>query len=171
MDDLGKSSPLDGVERKEGDHRMMRTSRFAFLVLVVIAATSPPIAATADEKKWDQAAVSGAAQQLSQACDRWQNAILRQPAGGVGSGMAGPDDAMTRRARVLLEQSQGLAAELKKGSGPDKTKDMFLSFKEAYDDNEVSVARAGLDAPTQAAWKQVVTATEQLAPYYGVKLH
>jgi hypothetical protein len=128
------------------------------------------VAAEAELADWDQARVTGIAEQLAQACAKWQTSIQGQPDSGVvGSGVANTDLRLVEKAQALWAQSQALAGHLKKGAGRDETTDLYKSLKELVDDTEVRAQESELDEPTMDAWSSVADLMRQIAPYYDPK--
>lgn len=144
-----------------------RSKLGVFGLAMAVAALSSP--ASAELATWDQARVTGLAQQLVQATDAWQLAVREQPGGDVGSGDAQEQFGLTMKARVLNEQAQALAGHLAKGEGYDKTHNYYRSLKELIDDTEEIAQRSELDEPTMDAWSKVADLQRQIAPYFDPK--
>lgn len=130
-----------------------------------LAAAGPAGPAAAELAAWDQARVTGIAQQLAGACDAWEQAVREQP----GAGAEASEFGLGMKARVLKEQSQALAGHLAKGEGHDQTRNYYRDLKELVDDTEEMAQRSELDDPTLAAWAKVVDLQRQIAPYYDPK--
>lgn len=118
---------------------------------------------------WDQAKVTGIAQELSIAANDWWQAVRDEgdDQDFVGSGDSEIYDSMMRESRVLFEQSEGLAGNLKGGKGRAETLDMYKSLKEIRDDMVEDQERSFLEDPTIAAWKKWEGLFAQITPYYA----
>ena len=145
----------------------LKLSRFS-VALAFAACLSIP--AGADLAQWDQARVTGIAQQLAAACEAWEKAVREQPGGGeLGSGDARDFLVMQQRSRFLREQSASLARHLQDGKGHDQTVHSYQALKEGADDTEEAAQRASLAEPTLDAWAKVSDLLRQIAPYYDPK--
>jgi hypothetical protein len=134
---------------------------------VIVACATAPDTAPA-QTAWDQAKVTGIAQQLSTAGDAWWQAVRDEgdDQDFVGSGDSQIYDEMQRESRALFEQSQGLAGNLAGGKGRAETLDMYKSLKEIVDDMKEDQERTFLEDPTIAAWKKYSDLFKQITPYY-----
>ncbi len=139
------------------------------LALALGAAACLSAPATAELASWDQARVTGIAQQLAAACDGFDQAVQRQPGGTLGSGSAGEVFGMQDESRMLREQSLALADHLKAGKGHDETRNEYRSLKEVVDDIAEEAQRSPLDEPTMDAWAKITDLLRQIAPYYDPK--
>jgi hypothetical protein len=139
-------------------------------LVATLVATLVAAPAGADLAKWDQARVTGIAQQLAAACDAWEEAVRGQPDGArLGSGDAEDYLEMQQRSRFLREQSASLAAHLKDGKGREQTVHSYQALKEGVDDTEEAARRAFLAGPSLDAWSTVADLLRQIAPYYDPK--
>lgn len=139
-----------------------------FGVVAAIAALSAS-PATADLKAWDQAGVTAIAQKLVPASDAFWQAMRGQPGDTIGSGEAGANADLQSKARTLTEMTQGLAGQLAKGHGYDKTLDMYKSMKELVDDILTDEMFDSMVKPTADAWANFHGLMKQIAPYYDPK--
>ena len=114
--------------------------------------------ASAEPTPWDQAAVTKIAQQLVEAANAWQAAVLRQPEAGIR---------LQNNARTMLDQSTTLAAHLAKGKDRGQTQDYYRGLKEVTDDTAELNSMAPFEQVSQAAWTKVADLMAQLASYYG----
>jgi len=136
----------------------------AAVVLSIAACFNQP--ASAELAAWDQARVTGIAQQLAEACDAWRLALRQQPAAQLGSGVALDEFGLGQKNQVLSEQARALADQLTKGKGYEQTRGLYRAIKELGDDIEVQAQQAELDEPTLDAWARVADLMRQIAPYY-----
>lgn len=146
---------------------MTSVARLAWLSLGIALIWSTSSAA--DLAKWDQTAVTGIAKQLPAATERFQTALMDEPAQILGSGDAESFFAMQQNARKLHEQGMALAKHLQAGKGYEETLNLYRSFKETWDDTAVNAQRSELPEPTMDAFAKVDDLRRQLAPYYDPK--
>ncbi len=145
----------------------MNRLSFSILALAAIFLAS---AASAQPPAWDQAATTSIAKQLAADADAWRLALREQPDSGIGGGsVSNSFDAMLRKSETMRQMTVGLAAQLEKGDGAEKTTDVFRSLKEVVDDTAVDDELTFTDKPTLEAWHKVKGGVNKLAPYYGVK--
>ncbi len=136
---------------------MTFVSKSSWLMLVVALAVGLALPAASAPAAWDQAKVTGLAQQLADAGRAFQAAVLREPEAA---------QRLQQNARTVSEQSQMLAAHLAKGDGKDKTKDFYRGLKEVTDDTVELQSEAPFGELTNSTWAKVADLVSQLAAYY-----
>lgn len=149
--------------------RSTLTTKFLSLALALVGITWLSVPAAAELAKWDQARVTGIAQQLAAACDSFDQTVQKQPGGSMGSGSAGAVVGMQDESRALREQSLALADHLKAGKGYDVTRNAYRSLKEVVDDIAQQAQQSPLDEPTMDSWAKVMDLLRQIEPYYDPK--
>lgn len=141
----------------------------ALAPLVGLAKESPR-PQPAPTKAWDQAAVTGLAQQLAQAADQLYSAYFDMPgsAGQVGSGDAVDASRLENDLQVLQEMTHGLAGALKKGRNRVQTTPQFEDIGEKARDARVLAAFLFEESPVIDRAEAARKIWMQLQPYYGV---
>ena len=162
---------------------LLRAAAVLALVLAAACATSKsgskassnPAAvtgwtSTAPTKTWDQAAVTGLAEQLAkQTNEVWEQVLYLPNLGQVGTGDSADTDRLQYKTRRIREQSMALSGALQAGQGRKETRLQVEDLGEQADDLRIIVQRMYVQEPVQKKLVEARATWWQLLPYYGIK--
>ena len=124
----------------------------------------------APTKAWDQAAVTGLAEQLAkQTNELWEQVLYLPNLGQVGSGDSADTSRLQYKTRRIREQSMALSGALQAGKGRQDTQPQVEDLGEQADDLRIIVQRMYVQAPVQQKLAEARATWWQLLPYYGIK--
>jgi hypothetical protein len=129
-----------------------------------------PLAALAETKAWDQAAVAKLAGDLAKACIALYNESYAEQGidPKIGSGDAADSFRLRHKLQRLEEESEGLAGALAGGKGRDQTITRVENIGVLSRDLRVLLARMYVMAPLQQRVDAARTIWVRLLPYYGI---
>ena len=147
---------------------MTRTNVPAIALLVSLALLVALPAASAEQKEWDQAAVTELAKQLAEVTRSIRQATRRAEPPGHGSGLRlahlqGQDDL-----RMLQNSVNSLARQLENGVGREETYSTFRRIRTLRNDL-AETARRFIREPAPEKLQQVQGALDQLALFYAAE--
>jgi hypothetical protein len=129
-----------------------------------------PLAAVAEAKAWDQAAVAKLAADLAKACIALYNEYYAEQGidPKIGSGDAADSFRLRHKLQRLEEEAEGLAGALAGGKGRNETITRVENIGVLSRDLRVLLARMYVMAPLQQRVEAARAIWVQLLPYYGI---
>jgi hypothetical protein len=125
---------------------------------------------TAPTKAWDQAAVTGLAEQLAkQTNEVWEQVLYLPNLGQVGSGDAADTSRLQYKTRRIREQAMALSGALQAGKSRQETLPQVEDLGEQADDLRIIVQRMFVQHPIQQKLAEARSTWWQMLPYYGIK--
>ncbi|HTY19153.1 MAG TPA: hypothetical protein VMH82_15590 [Myxococcota bacterium] len=146
--------------------RSQRISRWAAGAIVALTLCVAASSAEAQQKSWDQKAVTALAQKLAASLRDLRVTVRRNPQATKGSPQRQAQFRARDSLRLLVVTSQRLATQLKGGADMDETLPTFRRLQSLRRDAETDGRRADIPAPTLERITSVQALIDQLAAYY-----